>query len=67
MAKTPVNTYLAKKDFPLFITTERGVVSLAKRYLGKRFAMQNKLAELENPLDVIERLVDNLKAKPKQP
>ncbi len=62
MAKTPVNTYLAKKDFPLFITTEDKVLGLAKKYLAKKFDVAGKLAELENPVDVIVKVVENLKA-----
>jgi predicted glycosyltransferase len=61
MAKTNVNTYLAKKGFPMFITTEQRVLGYAKKYLGKRFDVQGKLAELENPVDVIEKVVENLK------
>ena len=61
MAKTYVNRYLAQKDFPLYITTERGVLGYAKKYLGKRFDVQGKLAELENPVDVIEKIVESLR------
>ena len=61
MAKTYVNTYLAKKGFPLFITTERRVLACAKKYLGKRFDVRGKLAELENPVDAIEKVVENMK------
>jgi predicted glycosyltransferase len=62
MAKTPVNTYLAKRDFPLFITTEDKLLGLAKKYLGKRFDVTIKLAELENPVDLIAKVVESLKA-----
>ncbi len=62
MAKTNVNTYLVKKGFPFFITTERGVMAYAEKYLGKRFDVSAKLADLENPVDVIQRLVENIKA-----
>jgi uncharacterized protein len=65
MAKTYVNTYLARKDFPLFITTEQKVLGYAKKYIGKRFDVQEKLAELENPVDVIEKLVEGIKVKPR--
>jgi predicted glycosyltransferase len=59
MAKTYVNRYLAKKGFPLFITTEQGVLGYAEKYLGKKFDIRGKLAELENPIDVIEEIVEN--------
>jgi uncharacterized protein len=61
MAKTNVNRYLTKKGFPLFATTERGVLGYAKKYLGKKFDVECKLAELENPVDVIEKVVNSLK------
>jgi len=60
MAKTCVNAYLAKKGFPLFITTESKVLSYAEKYLGKRFDVQSKLEELEDPVDVIEKVVDRM-------
>ena len=63
MAKTYVNTYLAKKGFPLFITTEQRILGYAKKYLGKRFDVKDKLANLENPVDVIEKVVENIKLK----
>ena len=61
MAKTYVNRYLAQKGFPLFITTERGVLGYAKKYLGKRFDVHSKLAKLDNPVDVIEKIVESIK------
>jgi hypothetical protein len=45
----------------LFITTERKVLAYAKKYLGKRYDVKEKLAELENPVDVIEKVVNNMK------
>ena len=38
------------------------MLGYAKKYLGKRFDVTDKLAELENPVDVIEKVVENLKA-----
>ena len=64
MAKTYVNTYLTKKDFPLFPTTESRVLRYAKKYLGKRFDVQTRISRLENPVDLIEKVVDNL-SKPR--
>jgi predicted glycosyltransferase len=61
MGKTYVNRYLTQKGFPLFATTEQGVLRYAKKYLGKRFDVQTKMAKLENPVDVIERVVETLK------
>jgi predicted glycosyltransferase len=64
MAKTYVNTYLAKKGFPLFITSEQRVLAFVKRYLGKRFDVKDKLREQENPVDVIEKIVNKIGVKP---
>ena len=61
MAKTYVNRYLIKKGFPLFATTERGVLAFAQKYMGKRFEVQANLEELENPVDVIEKVVESFK------
>lgn len=63
MAKTHVNKYLAEKDFPLFITTEQKVLGYAKKYMGKRFDVKEKLAKLEDPVEVIERVVEEIKVK----
>jgi uncharacterized protein len=63
MANTYVNRYLAHKGFPLFITTEKGIFGYAKKYLGKSFDVKSKLAELENPVDVIEKVVGSIKLK----
>ena len=52
-----VNEYVAKKGFPLFTMPPARVLSYAKKYLGKKFDMKNRLSELENPVDVIERVV----------
>jgi predicted glycosyltransferase len=61
MAKTYVNTYLVKKGFPLFATTEQKVLGLAKQLLGKRFDVADKLSMLENPVDVIAKVAESLK------
>jgi hypothetical protein len=45
----------------LFITTEQKVLGMAKKYLDKRFDVKDKLSELENPVDFIEKIVENIK------
>ncbi|HMK95327.1 MAG TPA: DUF354 domain-containing protein [Candidatus Limnocylindrales bacterium] len=60
MGKTYVNRYLAQKGFPLFATKERDVLRYAEKHLGKRFDVQAKLKKLENPVDVIEKVLKNL-------
>jgi hypothetical protein len=38
-------------------------MEIAKKYIGKRFDVANKLAALENPVDVIEKVAISLKKK----
>jgi predicted glycosyltransferase len=52
-----VNEYVAKKGFPLFTLPPSRVLGYVKKYLGKRFDTKNRLSELENPVDVIERVI----------
>jgi predicted glycosyltransferase len=52
-----VNDYLFEKGFPLFITDPSKVLATAKRYLRKRWNVKERLAELENPVDVIAKLI----------
>jgi predicted glycosyltransferase len=55
--KIHVNEYLSKKKFPLFIVKPSRIMEYAKRYLGKRFDVKTKFAELENPVDKIAEIV----------
>lgn len=57
--RTYVNRYLSAKGFPLFIVAASKVVKTAEKYLGKRYDVRGKLAELENPTTLIK---ENLKS-----
>ncbi len=57
ISRTYVNRYLARKGFPIFFAEASNVYAYAKKYLGKHVDVKAKLAELQNPLDVIEDLV----------
>jgi predicted glycosyltransferase len=57
ISRTYVNRYLAKKGFPIFFADMSNVSTYAKKYLGKHVDVKEKLAELQNPLDIIENLV----------
>ena len=59
--KIHVNDYLSKKGFPLFTITPSLLTKFAKRLLGKKFNVKSKLKELEDPVDVIERILSNKK------
>jgi len=58
LGRTYVNEYLAQKGFPLFIVEASHVLTTAKKYLGKKWDVKDKLAKLENPICVIEKIVE---------
>jgi len=62
--KTYVNKYLSEKGFPLFIIDASKVLTTAKKYLGKKWDVKGRLAELENPVEIIKAVTDKtLKTK----
>jgi predicted glycosyltransferase len=65
MGQTYVNTYLARKGFPIFMSDARKVVNLAKRHVGKKVDVAAKLAQFENPVDIIENAVLKLQSTQK--
>lgn len=58
MGRTYVNKYLSERGFPLFIVDSSKMLRYARKYLGRRFDVKNKLAKLENPVDAIEKIVN---------
>jgi len=58
LGKIHVNEYLSKKGFPLFTVKASKVLTTAKKYLGKKWNVKEKLAELENPVDTIETIIE---------
>ena len=65
MGQTYVNTYLARKGFPIFMSYARKVLKLAKRHLGHKVDVTAKLAQFDNPVDIIEKAVMHIKSAPK--
>lgn len=63
--RTHVNTYLARKGFPIFMSDPRKVLNLAKRHLGKKVDVAAKLAKFDNPVDIIEKAVMELQSTSK--
>lgn len=55
-----VNDYISKKGFPLFWAKPSDVLKCAKKYLGKHVDMTNSFAKLENPVDVIGRIIQEI-------
>jgi predicted glycosyltransferase len=65
LGRTYVNTYLAQKGFPIFMSDARKVLNLAKRLLGKKVDVTAKLAQFDNPVDIIEKTVMKLQSASK--
>lgn len=57
---TYVNDYVSRKGFPLFKVKPSDVLKYAKKYLGRRVDVSRLLAELENPVDVIETIIKGM-------
>ncbi len=57
LGRSYVNEYISKKGFPLFKVKPSDVFKYAKKYLGKRVNVYRIFATLENPIDIIEGLV----------
>ena len=53
-----VNEYVAKKGFPLFVVDSSKLISCAKKHVGRKWDVKEKLDELENPVDTIEKAVE---------
>lgn len=53
-----VNDYLSKRGFPIFSVSSNKVLDCGGRLLGERWDVRNLLESLENPVDVIERVID---------
>jgi hypothetical protein len=58
LGQTYVNKYLTQKGFPLFIVPASKVIAIARRHFGKKWDVKEKLAKLENPVDAIEKIVE---------
>jgi hypothetical protein len=52
-----VNDFLAEKGFPIFKTDKSEALKLAQKLLGRKRNVKELLAKLENPVDIIERIV----------
>lgn len=60
LGRTYVNTYLARKGFPIFMTRVDKVLDFVAKYLGQKFDVATKLAKFENPVDVIEKAITDI-------
>ncbi|MFW6117372.1 MAG: DUF354 domain-containing protein [Thermoproteota archaeon] len=53
----PVNNYVSNRGFPLCFKSPSEVLESAKRMIGKKQIVTDLLADLESPVDVIERII----------
>jgi predicted glycosyltransferase len=57
ISRTYVNRFLVRKGFPLFLVDSSKALECAKKYLGKRFDVADRLEQLTNPVDVLEKVI----------
>ncbi len=55
-----VNEFLAKKGFPIFETRPEEAFKLAEKLVGKKKDVKHLLTELEDPVDVIDEIVEKI-------
>ena len=60
IGKTYVNKYLAKRGFPIFFIKPQKTLYYAKKHIGKRIDVSVKIQNLENPVDKIEKIVEQM-------
>jgi len=53
-----VNEYLAKKGFPILKAEPSQTTKLAEKFLGRKRDVNELLMKLENPIDVIEDIIE---------
>lgn len=63
IGRSYVNEYLTKKGFPLLTVKAERVLNYAKKLVGKKYGVAPILKKLENPVDVIEKVVEELEVK----
>jgi hypothetical protein len=60
LGKYYVNQYLAKKGFPIFTANPDKVFAYSKKLIGKKWDVKNLLENLENPVDIIEKIIEEI-------
>jgi predicted glycosyltransferase len=55
-----VNEFLAEKGFPIFETEPEKTFKLAEKLLGKKQDVKRLLTKLEDPVDVIDKIVEKI-------
>jgi predicted glycosyltransferase len=57
--RSHANDYLAEKGFPIFTSTAQRVLIDAGKHLGAKKNVHELLEKLENPVDTIEKLIED--------
>ena len=60
IGKTYVNEYLVEKGFPIFFINPQKIFYYAKKHIGKRIDVSAEIRNLENPVDKIEKIVQEI-------
>ncbi|MGQ9507589.1 MAG: DUF354 domain-containing protein, partial [Candidatus Bathycorpusculaceae bacterium] len=60
LPKQHANDFLAKRGFPIFKTDTSKVLKFAERLFGKKYEVKFLLDKLENPVDIIERIINEI-------
>jgi predicted glycosyltransferase len=61
-----VNEYVARKGFPLFIVDSSKVINCAKKHVGHKWDVKEKLDKLENPVNIIAKVVEEKRIQKRQ-
>ncbi len=61
LKKSYVNEYLSKKGFPIFTVNVDESIKYAQKYIGRKDDVKALLDGLENPVDVIEEVIEEIK------
>jgi len=63
LGRSEVNEYLRERGFPIFTVDPDEIMKYARSLLGKKFDIERNLFGLENPVDVIERVIKEISEK----
>ncbi|MFW6110443.1 MAG: DUF354 domain-containing protein [Thermoproteota archaeon] len=58
IGRGPVNYYVSKKGFPLYMVSPSEVLECAKKHIGKKKKVDSLLSRMENPVDIIQNIVE---------
>ncbi len=56
IGKTYVNSYLSRLGFPLFMVKPEDALTYARKLMGKKYDVREKMKTMENPIGIIEKV-----------